>query len=323
MTLIMSSLARREVVQSTDRLVTRGEKPFDPLANKNVVFLAKDGLVCVGYTGPAFLGNPAEPTDRWIARVLAQDPSIQDDGHGSISLGYGRPARWFKVGQGLLVLCREISTALQARKSVYGPRALEIMAAGWQWENRGWRWDLARARPVLWRMDNHAVPRLMRASYLPRYWGWERRKLHLAAAPNSNIRQSEGAQVANSLSHTTTSTEVEQHLIDFMVKTAGRNPVVGADCMVVAIPHPTRNRTVTCRYVPVTDRGSLAYTPWIVGPDVVVAPTVFGENLEVPSGPFLFRFQGPHGMEIGPRGEIYLFRSQRRPRPTTDDLAHS
>lgn len=316
MTLVVSSLCRREVVQTTDRLVTVASKPVDPLANKNVVFLAKDGVVCVGYTGPAFLGDPPEPTDRWIARILAQDFSLQNDGHGSTRLGFDRPARWLRVGQGLLALCGEISAKLGSQRSVYGPLSLEMMAVGWQWESRGWRWNFARARPVLWRMDNYVVPRLLRAGYLPRYWGWENRKLHLAVAPTSNISQTNGAQLASRLKRTNGAAEVEECLINFIGSTASKNPLVGADCMVVRLPHPNSDRTVTCRYVPFNqDEDSLAYTPWVVAPDVVVQPTIFGENLEVPSGPFLFRFQGPPGLDVGPRGEIYLFRSQPRPRP--------
>lgn len=109
MTLVLTGTASSAVCQVTDRLVTRkitGEG-FDALANKNVVFLARDGLVTLGYTGLAYLEG--EPTDRWFARKLALDESLQDDGSGALRTGFGLPERWMDVGQAMMHLAAELT----------------------------------------------------------------------------------------------------------------------------------------------------------------------------------------------------------------------
>jgi hypothetical protein len=49
MTLILTYASARYVLQVTDRLVTQGGKIFDPLANKNLIYVARDAIVTVGY----------------------------------------------------------------------------------------------------------------------------------------------------------------------------------------------------------------------------------------------------------------------------------
>jgi hypothetical protein len=48
----------------------RGDRyePWDPVSNKSVVLLARDGLITMGYSGPAFISGAT--TDGWIAEVL-------------------------------------------------------------------------------------------------------------------------------------------------------------------------------------------------------------------------------------------------------------
>lgn len=42
--------------------------PFDPEANKTIVYVARDAIVSIGYTGRAYLEG--RPTDQWIAEQL-------------------------------------------------------------------------------------------------------------------------------------------------------------------------------------------------------------------------------------------------------------
>src|SRR6476469_5543563 len=75
MTLVLSYITRGYAFQVSDRLLTRrigtSQKQFDVLSNKNVVYLARDALVSLGYTGWAYLDGI--PTDQWIAQKLAGD----------------------------------------------------------------------------------------------------------------------------------------------------------------------------------------------------------------------------------------------------------
>ncbi|MDP2046001.1 MAG: hypothetical protein Q8L00_07310 [Deltaproteobacteria bacterium] len=68
MTLIISKTSRNYVLQVTDRLVTRSGDSFDPLANKNILFCALNGILSFAYTGHAYIGST--PTDQWLAEKL-------------------------------------------------------------------------------------------------------------------------------------------------------------------------------------------------------------------------------------------------------------
>ena len=314
LTLVLTEISRRWVVQGTDRLVTRRAESLDTLANKNIVLLARDGLISIGYTGNAYLGYPPIPTDCWMARKLARDESLQDDGEGAIRIGDDRP--WPDVGQALLGLCGELGTELSSRGSDR-PGSFQVVAAGWQWKTEGKMWNLARSRPIMWMLDHLGAPAYMRASYMPRDWGWERNRLHLSAVPRSNISDQRGKDLINKLAQTGRANESEDLVVDCLREISRENVVVGPHVMLTTIPHPLRSRMVHTRYVPseqnTEEAGPAAFTPWVLTPSTVVAPTMFSEELEVPVGPYTFVFEGPSEPIIGEDGSIYLFRSQHRP----------
>lgn len=158
MTLVLSELSRRWVLQATDRLVSRNGKPFDALANKNVVFLARDGIVVIGYTGLAYLDDPPVTTDSWIARHLAPGLSPQDEGEGALQVVGYPPGRWPDLGKALLTLGADLTSLFERNRS-FGSPSLQLVAAGWQWKATGWRWNLARSRPILWWVEDLGTPR--------------------------------------------------------------------------------------------------------------------------------------------------------------------
>lgn len=59
----------------SDRLVSsplRGSLvPFEPTANKTIVYFARDAHVSIGYAGQAYLEE--RPTDQWIAEQLISE----------------------------------------------------------------------------------------------------------------------------------------------------------------------------------------------------------------------------------------------------------
>jgi hypothetical protein len=79
MTLVLSVATPAYSLQVSDRLVSKGGEPFDPLANKNVVVRATDGLLVFGYTGLAFLDRM--PTDTWIADRISGGACAEIGGH--------------------------------------------------------------------------------------------------------------------------------------------------------------------------------------------------------------------------------------------------
>jgi hypothetical protein len=68
-TQILTRTSRAFALMVTDRLVTtnKGEQ-FDPHANKNIVFCARNAVVAMGYTGRAYIGKT--PTDQWLVEKL-------------------------------------------------------------------------------------------------------------------------------------------------------------------------------------------------------------------------------------------------------------
>jgi len=100
----------RFVLLVEDRLVTDPTgREFDALANKNIIYLARDAIVCMGYTGPAFIGKL--PTDSWIVwKLCEQNPpseflkrAIEAD--GGVLIGK-RPSR--DIGQAVTLLENEL-----------------------------------------------------------------------------------------------------------------------------------------------------------------------------------------------------------------------
>jgi hypothetical protein len=74
MTLVLSLITPTFVAQVSDRLVARDTLPFDQYTNTNVVYFAADGIMSLGYPGPAYREKHKATTDDWIAGVLADDP---------------------------------------------------------------------------------------------------------------------------------------------------------------------------------------------------------------------------------------------------------
>jgi hypothetical protein len=75
MTPHLTGISKRYALEVSDRLVSGGMK--DPLANKNVIYLCRDAVVSMGYTGFAYglsESNENTPTDEWLAEVLWGEP---------------------------------------------------------------------------------------------------------------------------------------------------------------------------------------------------------------------------------------------------------
>ncbi|HKO14424.1 MAG TPA: hypothetical protein VJV22_20815, partial [Acidobacteriaceae bacterium] len=70
MTLITGIVNLRGAIHVSDRLTTllSNGRPFDPLANKTIIYLCDGAVVTIGYTGIAYISG--RPTDVWIAEQL-------------------------------------------------------------------------------------------------------------------------------------------------------------------------------------------------------------------------------------------------------------
>src|SRR2546426_11774173 len=100
MTLILAVTCPVYVFQVTDRLLTglSVNKPFDPMANKNLIYRARDAVASIAYTGRAYI-NPV-PTDNWMAeRLQGISPLAGAEPPLGIRLGGKAATAWLDLGQ--------------------------------------------------------------------------------------------------------------------------------------------------------------------------------------------------------------------------------
>src|SRR5207253_2787336 len=104
----------------SDRLVSKGGTPHDLLANKTVLLRAADGLLALGYTGPAYIEG--KPTDTWIAETVSGTVL----GHeGAVRMGTS-PIR--DIGWSLHLLCQRLRADPDFQR-IGG----SVSGVGWQW----------------------------------------------------------------------------------------------------------------------------------------------------------------------------------------------
>src|SRR2546427_11400631 len=76
--------------------------PFDASSNKSIIYWARDAIVCIVYTGLAYVGPL--PTDDWIVQKLTGvDVSKEIEMRGCPLL------HWLDIGQATRLLLRELA----------------------------------------------------------------------------------------------------------------------------------------------------------------------------------------------------------------------
>src|SRR3546814_5037928 len=94
MTLVLTAMTPRYVVQAADRLLTKGAAVHDAMANKTIIYRTRDGVMVLSYSGIAYLSR--QPMDEWIAEQLWGDAIGRGpDGCGPAAMMMGqRPNNW-------------------------------------------------------------------------------------------------------------------------------------------------------------------------------------------------------------------------------------
>jgi len=110
-TLVLANANLIGVNVVSERLLSRriagGTEPFDLEANKNVVFVARDGVVVIGYSGPAYIGP--KTTDQWIANVCCGESATSTTRHEGASPA--PPPEWLHIG----ILARRLRDGSRTR----------------------------------------------------------------------------------------------------------------------------------------------------------------------------------------------------------------
>lgn len=288
--------------------------PTYPRFNKHILFLAKDAVVSIGFTGLAHIRGV--PTDAWIAEVLSGQPGtarasyLELRGHG----GRFYPPGWPDLGRALVRLrdaCSVVFSELRRqRRNDELAAGLAISIAGWQWK---WHWygetaQLRPLRPIICRIYYSAqpIPGFM-LERLPRYWGWERNVWWLESMPPlpTHIRGRLQAKLNESMLD---GTVIERLLMD-AIREAANDPERGVsqDCVTTSLV-PQRDPFVIVRYnpLPVAHAASVmgsqlpvSYTGWIVTPGMTEPPRLllltedFGRTAQ--TGWLRIGFVGPRG----------------------------
>jgi len=192
----------------------------------------------------------------------------------------------------------------------------------------GWQWSKKRYRPVVIGLSKPSKSSVFHMQCLPRYWYLERGpadasgkrtyRFNIAVAPAANMTR---AQVRDIISRTCDRTrdDAEKILVEAIREISRVVPEVGSHCISVLLAPPWVARAWV-RYIPLqgpaqatltTTEGiklhlPVAFCPWLIGPDGIMAPSVLAGSTQVSLGRYLVSIEAPYG-------ETGLLSSLRRP----------
>jgi hypothetical protein len=304
MTLVLNVATPAYSLHVSDRLVSKGGMPHDPLANKSVVFRATDGLLAFGYTGAAFLERA--PTDSWIADALSGGSCTGDIG----GVRYGQfPVS--DVGSSLLMMCRRLR-ADQQFQELGG----EISAVGWQWDGKRTR---ALVRNVLWVLHG-GTGRLQWQQIVPRHLPERKTTFRMVATGDWALAAEDWRRLLRRVGAAGTDWEfVESLLVEAIRQASALTPgTIGSHCMSIRL-RPWRFPNALIRFIPeAAHHGTafgqtveVAYSPWMIAPDAIHAPVVLVGGLSCEQGLLTYSMQAspvPEGQTLKA-----AFQSQDRP----------
>jgi len=285
MTLVLSVSCPAYSLHVSDRLVSKDGKPYDPLANKTVVFRATDGLLVFGYTGSAYIGS--KPTDTWIAEMLARTDL---GGDGTVRMGRF-PVR--DVGSSLSLLAQGL------RADPNFPRlGGQVCAVGWQWSGKR---ECSLARNVLWQL-HPGSGKLRWSQLVPRHIPERKRVFRMTVTGDWPLRQEDRQRLRDQVGAAGPDWKhVEGLLIDAVRRSSAlKRGTIGSHCMSVLL-RPSGFPNALVRFAPMTAHLArafgqpveVAYTPRMIAPDAIHAPAVMIGGWECAQGLLNYRFDAP------------------------------
>jgi len=308
MTLILAVHSGHSALHVSDRMVSRGSTPFDPLANKTVVYAARRGIITIGTAGLAFLAG--KTMDRWVAETLT---GLDLSEAGVIGLG-SKIMPSYDVGQAIERLRAQAEIALSREPPRDRSAIIEFLIIGSQWDRRN-----GRTRPVLCKISNVERRNDFKSYYFPRY-----------RIPPSGLRGAAtgiDVQKAHDFMWSDFANRNEMDVaacIDLMVEAvrevANRHPnQVGRDVMAVDLDCMTAEVTISFR--PDAEQGALlaegatrspiAFTPYVIAPGGVASPALSSNALYFPPSGIDVCFDGGPKVDLGERPAA--IRGQDRP----------
>lgn len=331
MTLALSMITTRFVMQVTDRLVTVDGQPYDQESNKNIIYVAKNAVVTIGYSGLAYLGSIT--TDEWIVRtLLGEDPACQNEETRRALRLRGNGRKTIDIGCAIYRVLKKSQEALEKETVPEKSKSLQIIFAGWQGRRRGGR---IVCRPITYVVCIEQNKGRIKSSTttLERYWHYNdvvkskqgiQNPFHVFQVPfatTKNLIQKLAPAAHNP-------NKSRQILIDEIQSRAANEPTIGKDCMCIYIPIASQ-QIVEATYIAkdikpeitsMDEMYSVAFSPWIIGPQILSPPMIImgpmTQIIESNIGKFEVCVQAPtqqpKPIGSGPR-LISYFSGQRRP----------
>jgi hypothetical protein len=309
-TMILSLITAGYALQISDRRLSLKKRdqydPWDPAANKSIVLLCHDGLISMGYTGPAFISKAT--TDGWTAEAITES-----------DLGASRERPNFGVHLGSSVPERVLHTHLKNVEDRLNAavaagrldRSLDIYGVGMRWNS---------VRKPVW-------PTMIRINWKPpqgryvvamskRRWGWESgRTFQFATAGRSEAEARRAMRLRLPTTALGDKDQAIATLIDILRSLPPEDNTVGKDCLVTRIQREPPH--VHIKYEAVTVPGSRqrsgrqpagGFTPWILAPTFLAAPhAISGPGPTMTSGGFEFKIEGSASA-----GDLFVTSSQPR-----------
>lgn len=308
-------------LQVSDRLVSRTDgRLHDPLANKNIIYWARDALVVMAYTGTAYINGV--PTDQRIVEMIRGEKYPVERPPAMLSMGQMLNP-WWNIGQTIRLLQSELEDYFKGAPNVVRRHPFELVVAGWSlgWRNKRemWVW------PFLSSLVKTEDGRISDCRP-PRRWYLGRRAM-LVQTPRGYITEVEHQQLLQVISGRYSDGEesanaTEAAFVGAIRRVSEREPGVGSDCMSIVLPPPPD--PVRIRYLPLANPAVLnpeaeshspvAYSPWIVGQRVISPPSVMTGDLgwKLQMGGMSVHFDSPQG---GPQPTQFTQSRQRREPP--------
>lgn len=283
MTLIMTEVSRLFVLHVADRLVTRDRRPFDRTANKTVVYRARDGIVAMSYTGPAYIAGL--PSDQYIAEFLSGHPFRPGERIGFMVSG-PIAAPWLHLGPMLEAIRERISVEFATARMAHARTMnFELLVTGWQWYRR------KRPRPVYAGIEKPAGMAQAHIWRGRRHFG---RDFALAVTPEGQLAEKDYLDTNDALRKAFwRADEAEAALVDRIRSAAARpGSNVGPHCMSILLFQPNMRRVrirflspdstqlaLTGRDGAVASTLPAAFSPWVIGPRGTLAPAILSGTI--------------------------------------------
>ena len=318
MTLHLTRVSYLYTLQVSDRLVSGGV--CDPLANKNLIYYARDAIVTVGYAGLAYglsLTNPDMPTDEWIVEQLWGNPIPRhDDGVRPWAFSGVHILRWLDIGQSIILLQRKLQEAINRLPSSQRVSPCQMTIAGWQ-KNRRRRW-----KPISVNIEKPQGNAPVTIDRPERYWYLTGKLLivtpdgYLSAEDMTNLRNSISAVLPD---------KCETIFVENIRRFSSQHPLrVGSHCLSILLSPPSY-ALIRVRFIPDVPHSAIlrsengryrripvAFSPWIISPRGLHSPSVIHGRSEIRLGLYNIVIEAPES-ETGIVG--YMGSLRRPPGP--------